>query len=213
MASPLTNKYSVGNKFGKLLIIQKLPPLNRNNKKRGRSLVECDCGNMIVVINSTLVKNTKSCGCIQKEYIKNQKNRKTHGKSTTRIYRIYHKMLERCYNHRNSSYGNYGARGITVCYEWRNNFMSFYNWATNNGYSSKLSIDRENNNGNYNPENCRWADDFTQKNNKRNTILVGENNNPLMVELRNLGLEGNYKNIWQRMNRGKSFKEAIEIYL
>ena len=76
-------------------------------------------------------------------------------------------MKARCYNKDNSEYKNYGARGIKICDEWLNNVKKFYDWALENGYKENLSIDRINNDGNYEPNNCRWANKSEQGANKR----------------------------------------------
>lgn len=96
-------------------------------------------------------------------------NHYKHGKTGTRIYRIYANMKTRCYNMNYPKYNDYGGRGITVCEEWKNSFNSFYTWAISNGYTDKLTIDRIDNNGNYTPSNCRWVDYHIQGINKRNT--------------------------------------------
>lgn len=87
----------------------------------------------------------------------------------SRLYSIYGGMKARCNNEGNPSYGDYGGRGIKVCKEWLDDFMNFYNWAINNGYSDDLSIDRINNDGGYSPDNCRWATAIEHVNNRRNT--------------------------------------------
>lgn len=97
----------------------------------------------------------------------------THGKTNTRLFNIWRGMKLRCLNKNNKDYKNYGGRGITVCDEWENDFLTFYNWAISNGYSEKLKIDRVNNDGNYEPSNCRWATNETQGRNTR--ILISRN--------------------------------------
>lgn len=82
--------------------------------------------------------------------------KKTHGMSNTRIYRIWQGMKQRCKSTRKKIRAIYFDKGITVCDEWKDDFLSFYNWAMENGYFDNLVIDRENPNGNYEPSNCKW---------------------------------------------------------
>ena len=109
--------------------------------------------------------DTKSCGC---EHDGNP----THNQSKTRLFNIWQKIKDRCYCSTNDAYKNYGARGISVCEEWKNNFISFKTWAINNGYNDTLTIERTDVNGNYCPENCCWIPKGEQANNKRNTIRI-----------------------------------------
>lgn len=160
-------KELTGQKFGRLTALYRLHNLKGNTKW----LCICDCGNLIeVTIQDLKSRNTKSCGCLRKDMAINRNIR--HGKRHTRLYRVYSNIKGRCYNVNNKRYHDYGSRGITMCDEWKNNFMSFYDWSMNNGYKDTLTIDRIDVNGNYEPNNCRWVDYKTQNRNKRNNRCI-----------------------------------------
>jgi hypothetical protein len=164
-----------GQRFGRLVVISRHFPNNREHNTQW--LCKCDCGNMIVVSEAALTsKHTQSCGCLQRE-----RAGETHTKhalyynangNKSRLYAIWQSMKRRCYNSHDGNYKNYGARGIKVCDEWLNNFKAFHDWAMANGYKDNLTIDRINNDGNYEPSNCRWADKKLQGRNKRNNIIL-----------------------------------------
>ena len=97
---------------------------------------------------------------------KNKKNEK-HGKCKTRLYSIWTDIKQRILNKKSEAYIYYGGRGIELCKEWEVDFLSFEGWALDNGYSDKLTLDRKDNDGNYNPSNCRWTNENIQKQNTR----------------------------------------------
>jgi hypothetical protein len=96
-----------------------------------------------------------------------------HPETQDRLYGVWCAMKERCYNPNNKSYSRYGGRGISVCDEWRKDFSLFAEWAESNGYIKGLTIDRIDGNGNYCPENCRWATTAQQNRNySRNHMIT-----------------------------------------
>mgnify|MGYP004679207595 CR=1 FL=1 len=108
-------------------------------------------------------------------------NRYKHGMSHTKLDCKYGNMMKRCYNHKSQYYKDYGARGIDVCNEWRNNKKAFFDWAVNNGYREGLTIDRIDNNKGYSPDNCRWVNQSTQNENTRKSIRLKYNDEWLTI--------------------------------
>jgi hypothetical protein len=138
-----------------------------SKQKRWFGLYKCGfCGNEFKAITQSILSgNTKSCGCYKKR--RTSEANKKHGLWSTRLYKIWGDIKSRTLNPKNKRYSDYGGRGITICDDWKNDFMSFYNWAMSNGYSDELSIDRINNDGNYEPSNCRWTTPTIQSRNQR----------------------------------------------
>jgi hypothetical protein len=134
----------------------------------------------------------------------------THGLSHTRIHRKWRGMKDRCFNSNHDRYHCYGGRGITVCTEWKNDFMSFYTWAMSNGYEDELSIDRVDVNGPYSPENCSWSSPSMQSRNKQDTIYttIDGIKKPLISWAEENGIK--YKTIMTRFYRGWRGEKLIK---
>ncbi len=157
--------------FDRLTVIERV----FKKPKHTHWLCKCTCGNESIVDARHLRgKKISSCGCLNleinsKRMIENNIGIKTHGLTDHPLRAIRKAMLHRCYNESNRFYKNYGGRGITVCEEWKNSLESFYEWAMSSGWEKGLSIDRKDNEGNYNPENCEWI--TISKNSSKNCIL------------------------------------------
>lgn len=175
-----------GQTFGRWTVIEYAGKDKYNN---ALWLCECSCEDKTRrIVNGNNLRRgiSTSCGCFQRELSKEnciKRNAETgaqyakkHGLRYTRIYTIWSGMIDRCYRKSHKKYNDYGGRGISVCNEWRYSVEEFYNWAINNGYNDNLSIDRINNNGNYEPNNCRWATVDEQQNNRRYNRMYTLNN-------------------------------------
>lgn len=185
-----------GQRFGSLVVIEKVE--KRNNKDRhAHWKCLCDCGNYAVITSARLRSGQKTCGC------------SNNGKSTTRLYRIWNGMKKRCYTPNEGAYKYYGARGISVCDEWKNNFFAFKEWAIKTGYNDGLTIDRIDVNGNYSPSNCRWATRKEQANNtRRNRILTFNGKSMNIAEWsKETGIKQN--TILYRIKRNWSVERAL----
>lgn len=181
----------VGKTFGRLTV-ESFAGYKQINKRNARPFWNCVCScGTHKTVNGDWLKcgNVKSCGCLNKDKAleANSKHgfavRKLKGLDETRIYRIWDKMKQRCYNPKQTYYKDYGGRGIIVCNEWlgEHGFENFLEWAVKSGYDNSLSIDRINPNGNYQPSNCRWATNIEQANNKRNSHYITYNNETLTI--------------------------------
>ena len=152
-----------GQKFGRLTVIERA-----ENNKRGQARwrCRCDCGNEVVVVGSFLTSGeTKSCGCLSGQ---------RHGLSNNTIYQTWADIKKRCFNPNCKSYKHYGARGISIFPAWIKDFQAFYNYVSKLPHFGEkgYTLDRINNDGNYEPDNIRWADWKTQNRNRRTNVLV-----------------------------------------
>ena len=157
--------------FPPLILLEDLGMMfsTENSKKKSRyGLYKCGfCGTEAKIVMAQVKRgHTKSCGCYGKQNAKNGTNKK-HNLCNTRIYGIWKAIKGRVLNPKYKTYKYYGGRGITICDEWKNDFKSFYGWAMSNGYSDELTIDRIDNDGNYEPNNCRWVTKNIQNRHKR----------------------------------------------
>lgn len=208
---PIKNvKNIAGQTFGRLTVINFVDCDRFNN---ARWLCRCECGNEKIVSRNCLISGkTRSCGCLNREIL-HQKGkyaiRTTHGLWGTRLYRIWKGIKNRCYNKKSADYIIYGARGITVCNEWKNNFQAFYDWAMSHGYQDNLSTERIDPDGNYSPENCRWATDKEQANNRRSNrfITIGEETKTVAEWIEYSGISR--ATFYQRLRAGKSGQDLI----
>lgn len=168
-----------GMKFGKLTVVKR-----GGINKRGRHvwICSCECGGTKEAEAYDLISGKiKSCGCLAQK--KNKAKKKTSNRRS-RSYRnpslpdtahVLYGMQTRCYNKSNPSYKNYGGRGIKICDEWmdkEHGVENFIKWCSESGYKKGLTIERIDNDGDYCPENCKWATKAEQSCNRRNTILV-----------------------------------------
>ena len=157
----------MGNKeeLSKPILIEDLGmmfPSDKSKRKHRYGLYKCGlCGNKFKASTYDINRGyIKSCGC--KKLLSQSQSL-----SNTKLYEVWGAIKNRTLNPKHKHYNDYGGRGITICEEWKNDFMSFYNWAMSNGYSDELSIDRIDNDGNYCPENCRWTTRIIQSRNQR----------------------------------------------
>lgn len=194
-----------GKKFGKLTVIKRVKNSKNNH---ARWLCECECENKVAVLSASLRDgNTRSCGCLQREKAREAKTK--HGLANSRLYIIWFNIKQRCNNSKNPNYKHYGGRGIKICKEWQENFMSFYNWAMDNGYKEDLTIDRIDVNGNYEPNNCRWATSDIQANNMRtNRILTYKEETHNMKQWAKI-LNINYTTLHSRFRKGWTIEKAF----
>lgn len=202
-----------GKKFGKLTVIKR----TENTFSKGRSYVNylcvCDCGKEKIVKAENLRSgNTKSCGCFS-DYTRSVTH-KTHGKTNTRIYRIYRNMLCRCLNKNREAYKNYGGRGITVCDDWlgKDGFYNFSKWAYHNGYSDCLTLDRTDNNLDYSPDNCKWSTRKEQSNNRRSNKVYQYKGEVLNIRQLSDKYKIPYETLRARLVKyGFTVEEAINV--
>lgn len=167
---PKKAKDITGQRFGRLVA---LGPIGYSSDNRLMWLCQCDCGEKSHAHGGHLRSgHTHSCGCLHRE-VSSDSNKK-HGMKHTPIYDIWCGIIQRCTSPNHKAYANYGGRGISICDEWRHDFQAFYDYVSQlDRYGSpEYTLDRADNNGNYEPGNLRWSTDNEQARNKRNNRLL-----------------------------------------
>ena len=195
---------NVGDKFGKLSVVKELEKLILPSGQTNRVILcKCDCGNEKKIRLLHLVRGRiKTCGCSSEK----------HSQSKTRLYRTWRSMKERCYLSPYKDSHRYKGRGIYVCKEWLDSFICFKNWALNNGYLDNLQIDRINNNGNYEPNNCKFVLNIENVNNRDYTFKVNYENKEFafmdLMRIKNIEKQ-NIQTIRARIKRGWDHSKAV----
>lgn len=205
-----------GQRFGRLTVIDRA-----GTAPSGHALwfCQCDCGEYKTLSSNQLNTGTKSCGCLQRERASEvgmkpksstRKRRERIPPDLRRLHQTHRDMLTRCNNPNNKRYALYGGRGITVCKEWRESFLAFAEWAKNNGYNNSLTLDRKDPNGNYCPENCRWATQKEQNNNRRNNRIVEYRGEKMTLHELSDQCGIDYRTLWCRIKAGWTVEDAAE---
>jgi hypothetical protein len=197
-----------GRIFGRLTVMSEYSARTTSGKVRWECA--CRCGRIITTVSGDLNSgNTQSCGCLKIEMIQQiGLGRVTHGMKGTPEYSSWRAMKNRCYRQSNNNYKDYGGRGITVCDRWLNSFEAFYE-DMGPRPSLKYSIERRENNGNYEKSNCYWATDTEQANNKRNNILYEYGDEKLTLSEISVKTGISYDALYQRINKaGLSIAQA-----
>lgn len=195
-----------GRRFGRLIVLYEIK--ERTNDGAVKWVCQCDCGNKSNIRSKSKTGETQSCGCINKEQLSKAKFKHGYSRKTTVEYRAWKAMRQRCYNQNYEHYKHYGGRGIKVCGSWLNSFECFL-IDMGRKPSKKHSLDRVRTDGDYGPENCRWATQIEQTNNKRNNHWIEHNNMRKTLSQWKVFLRCN--NLSRSMKL-KSFPEIYEYY-
>jgi hypothetical protein len=194
-----------GKRYERLLVIKYEEKANNGDSYW---LCKCDCEKVLKVLGKSLrYGRSKSCGCLTRDRTISRNTK--HNMCSTSVYTVWRSIKQRCYDNNCKAYKNYGGRGINVCDEWLNDFMSFYNWSMSNGYAPSLEIDRRNNDGDYEPSNCRWASRIEQANNNRHNHVITYMGKSQTIQQWSRERNINHGTLLSRIYRGWSPEDAL----
>lgn len=199
----------VGRKFNMLTVLSQA---QSRSKWKTYWNCKCDCGNFTVVSLSNLKSGAvKSCGCLLKPKSEFPEVEQLTKEERKILRSRWSGMIKRCYIEDNSGYKYYGAKGVKVCDEWKNSFDKFALWSIKNGFNKTLTLDRIDFNGDYCPENCRWATWKQQENNKSSNISIEYNGETLTIAQISEKYGINMHTLFDRIKyQGMDIKSAIE---
>lgn len=192
-----TKREYIGQQFGDYIVTS----FNQSKNYKRFKLYNCNClycNDSVILSTNQLMKGKQCPICRSKKY-----------KIIKKIRHVLSSMKKRCYNEKDKSFVNYGARGIRVCEEWLGNSDKFVEWALKNGYEEGLSIDRIDNNDNYCPENCRWVDRKTQANNTRVNHFITFENQTLTLKQWSEKINISYSCLLSRLKHNWSIEKAL----
>ncbi len=199
-------KNITGQRFGRLIVLS-LSGMSKHSKALW--LCECECGNKKVLVAGDLQSGrSKSCGCLRSQMMR-EKERSRLTSYNKREYKAWQHMISRCTDPKDPGFKNYGGRGIMVCERWLKSFQAFLD--DMGKCPPGLMLDRVNNDGNYEPSNCRWTTRKVQNNNKRNTAFVTLNGvtKPITEWSESVGIPA--QTIWWRTTAGWTPEAALSI--
>lgn len=199
-----------GQRFGRLTVIRRVEDyISPKGQRKPRWLCLCDCSKNVTVDGCHLRNGAiQSCGCYNDAL---KRSRAKHGLRKKRLYNIWCGIKSRCYYEKNNRYSSYGGRGIKMCDEWKNDFSLFANWALKNGYNDTLSIDRIDVNGDYEPNNCRWATNKVQSENRTDNIICEINGKSAALSYWCDFYNKKYVTVYSRLKSGWTIEEALEL--
>lgn len=193
-----------GLRFGRLTVVARVGSDNNGNS---RWLCSCDCGEQRNVLAQSLRNGaTRSCGCLNRELVAKRETR--HGQTGTSTYRTWDAMLQRCTNPKHRKWPDYGGRGIQVCESWKK-YEDFF--SDMGARPDGMTIDRIDNDGDYTPENCRWATPTEQMNNRRNNRVFVINGERLTLSQACRKFQINKSTARNRLSRGMDIEAAMEV--
>ncbi len=210
---PTAKRYRVkaGERYGRLTAIKFARRERRPNRRGTRTYWEflCDCGAVHIADTANVRgSHTRSCGCFQQE--RRIESNTRHGMKHTTEYQTWRAMHQRCSNQNDVRYSCYGGRGIKVCERWR----KFENFYADMGPrpSRKLSLERDNNDGDYEPSNCRWATPKHQARNRRSNRIVTVKGKAMTLAEAVERAGASYGTVAARLNRGWDIDRALEPF-